>query len=66
MRKRVISTPVKLARIKLGITQAELAERVSVSHNYMAALERAPQGMTDDVVARVAKALGITVAEIKG
>lgn len=66
MKKRVIATPVKLARIKLGITQAELADRVRISRNYMAALERAPEGMTDDVAVRVAKALGITTADIKG
>jgi transcriptional regulator with XRE-family HTH domain len=61
---RAIARRVRLARIKEGLTPAELAERVGVKTSYMITLERGFANPTAKTLHRVATALGIEPAEL--
>jgi transcriptional regulator with XRE-family HTH domain len=63
-RQRVLFTPMKAARLRLGITQAELAERVGLSMTHVSNMERAPGLMLPDVAKRIAAALAVNVDEL--
>ncbi|MDX8410747.1 MAG: helix-turn-helix domain-containing protein [Mariprofundaceae bacterium] len=48
-----ISNPIKAARIKAGITQQQLADRLDVSQAYIAKIERPGHKPTEKMLARV-------------
>jgi transcriptional regulator with XRE-family HTH domain len=54
---------IKELRTGLGISQEALAERASLHWTYISDLERGRQTPTVDVVNRLARALGVTLAE---
>jgi transcriptional regulator with XRE-family HTH domain len=54
---------IKELRRRLGISQEELADRASLHWTYLSDLERGRQSPTVDVVNRLARALGVSLAE---
>ena len=50
---------VRTARIKLGWSQEELAERAGVHRTYIGMIERAEKNATLDSISKIAKALNI-------
>ena len=58
--RKKIGKKVKLARIKLGLTQDELAERLSLSTRYISQIERGISFGTASTIINICKTLGIS------
>jgi transcriptional regulator with XRE-family HTH domain len=58
-----LGTRLKELRTRLGISQEELASRASMHWTYLSDLERGRQTPTLDMLNRVARALGVTLAD---
>jgi transcriptional regulator with XRE-family HTH domain len=58
-----LAARIKELRQRLEISQEELAERAHLHWTYVSDLERGRQSPTIDVVNRLARALGVTLAE---
>jgi transcriptional regulator with XRE-family HTH domain len=54
---------IKALRNRLGISQEELASRAGMHWTYLSDLERGRQTPTLDMLNRVARGLGVTLAE---
>ncbi len=54
---------IRELRRHLGLSQEELADRARLHWTYLSDLERGRQTPTVDVVNRLARALGVTLAE---
>lgn len=52
---------IREERLKLHLTQAQLAEAVDISDTFMGAIERGERGLTLDTLIRLSKRLGVTV-----
>lgn len=52
---------IREERIKLHLTQAQLAEAVDISDTYMGAIERGERCVTLDTLVRIVERLGVTV-----
>lgn len=61
LRKQVAKN-IKAQRVKLGLTQEQLARKARVNVQYVSRLERVPQNLTLDIIEAVAKALEISPA----
>lgn len=48
-------------RIKLNLTQAQLAEAIDISDTYMGAIERGERSLTLDTLVKLVNRLGVTV-----
>jgi transcriptional regulator with XRE-family HTH domain len=48
-------------RLRLHLTQAELAEEIDISNTYMGAIERGERSLTLDTLVRLVNRLGVTV-----
>lgn len=59
-----IGTAIRIARKQQQLTQAELAERIGVSRQWLWRAERGGGGMDLDLVLRAFRALGIEVRVI--
>ncbi|MFR1671568.1 MAG: helix-turn-helix domain-containing protein [Candidatus Gastranaerophilaceae bacterium] len=59
-----IGMKIKLERIKLGISQEELAERAYLNKNTIGLIERGEQSPTVDTVEAIANALGLSLQEM--
>ncbi len=57
---------LRARREALGLSQAELAERVDISANYVGVLERGLKLPTLDKLFALAKALGVPASELLG
>jgi len=62
--KEILARNLKDHRKRLGITQSELAERASLSTQYLGMIEVARNFPTADVLERLAVALGIKSNEL--
>jgi transcriptional regulator with XRE-family HTH domain len=62
--KKVFGMNVRLQRTRLQLTQEELAERVGTDQSYLSQVERARALATIDLIARLAKALGVRPADL--
>ena len=62
--KEILAQNLKKHRKRLGITQPELAERASLSTNYLGMIEVGRNFPTADVLERLAAALGIKSNEL--
>jgi len=62
--KEVLAQNLKENRRRLGITQPELAERASMSTQYLAMIEIARKFPTADILERLATALSINPHEL--
>lgn len=55
---------IRQARLKAGITQEELAEKVRLTREYISLLERGKRMPTIAVFIRLARAVGISPADL--
>lgn len=54
---------VRNERMKLGISQEELASRANVHRTYIGMIERAEKNITLENIEKICKALNLTVSE---
>ncbi len=52
---------IREERIRLNLTQAQLAEDIDISDTYMGAIERGERSLTLDKLVKIVKRLGVTV-----
>lgn len=52
---------IREERLRLHLTQAQLAEAVDISTTYMGAIERGERSLTLDTLVRLVNRLGVTV-----
>ena len=52
---------IREERLRLHLTQAQLAEDVEISDTYMGAIERGERSLTLDTLVRLVNRLGVTV-----
>jgi transcriptional regulator with XRE-family HTH domain len=55
---------IRAERLKAGWTQEQLAEKASMARNYIGNVERAEYKITLEALARIAKALKLTVHDL--
>lgn len=55
---------IKKARKKLGLTQAEVAEKAKIHSNYYARIERGEEKPALDTLDNIAKVLKVKVSEL--
>ena len=55
---------VKIERIKKDLTQEQLAERLSLSQNYVACIERGRQNMSLGKILELSEALNINIVKL--
>lgn len=60
----VFARNVRAARIRLGLSESELAERVQVHRDYVGMIERGQTRVTLRKVERMADALGVDAATL--
>ena len=63
-RKRIIGLNIKAERIRKGITQFELAEKIGISESSMSLVERGLQTPSVFVVYDISKSLDIDINEL--
>jgi transcriptional regulator with XRE-family HTH domain len=61
---KILGEAIRAERIKAGLTQEQLAEKADLARNYIGNIERAEYKITVEVLARIAKALGIRVRDL--
>jgi transcriptional regulator with XRE-family HTH domain len=67
MKKEVLikfGRKVRSERIRLGLSQEELASRTGVHRTYIGMIERAEKNITLGNIARIAHALGVKVRDL--
>ena len=52
---------IREERLRLNLTQAQLAEAIDISDTYMGAIERGERGLTLDTLVRLVNRLGISI-----
>ena len=52
---------IREERLKLKLTQSQLAEAIDISDTYMGAIERGERSLTLDTLVRLVNRLGVTV-----
>lgn len=52
---------IREERVRLNLTQAQLAEAIDISDTYMGAIERGERSLTLDTLVRLVNRLGVTV-----
>lgn len=62
--RQLVGTNVRRCRTKIGITQAELAQRLGVDRAYVSGLELGKRNPTVLTLREVAEALGVSVARL--
>ena len=55
---------VREERLKLGISQEDLADRAGVHRTYIGMVERAEKNITLSNIEKIAKALGLNIEDI--
>ncbi len=61
---RTVGKNVYKYRVKLGLTQEELAERVGFHNTYVGMIERAERKISIVAAAKLADALGVTLNDL--
>jgi transcriptional regulator with XRE-family HTH domain len=61
--RSALGSRIKELRRRLGVSQEELASRAGMHATYLSDLERGQQTPTLDMLNRVARGLGVTLAE---
>ena len=61
-----LAAPTALAfwRAKRGLTQAELASKVGITSAHVAAIAKGRRGMSVDICAKLARALGVRMEDL--
>ncbi len=52
---------IREERLKLNLTQVQLAEAINISDSYMGAIERGERSLTLDTLMRLVNRLGVTI-----
>lgn len=52
---------IREERLRLNLTQAQLAEAIDISDTYMGAIERGERSLTLDTLVRLVNRLGVTI-----
>lgn len=52
---------IREERLKLNLTQEQLAEDIDISNSYMGQIERGERSLTLDTLIRLVKKLGVTI-----
>jgi transcriptional regulator with XRE-family HTH domain len=60
----VLALNLRRLRADQGLSQEDLADRADIDRTYISSLERSVYAAGIDVVDRLAKALGVTVADL--
>lgn len=60
----ILAHNLKRLRTDRGMSQEDLADRADIDRTYISSLERSVYAAGVDVVDRLAKALGVTAAEL--
>ena len=61
---KILGEAIRAERIKSGLSQEQLAEKADLSRNYIGNAERAEYKITVETLARIARALGLTVHDL--
>ena len=61
MNYKRLGNRIREERLRLHLTQAQLAEDVDISDTYMGAIERGERSLTLDTLVRLVNRLGVTV-----
>ncbi len=67
MKKQILvdfGNKVRKERMKLGLSQEDLAERAGVHRTYIGMIERAEKNATLESIEKIAKALGVNKSEL--
>ncbi len=62
--RHVLAQNLKRLRQERGLSQEDLADRADIDRTYISSLERSVYAAGIDVVDRLAKALGVTAADL--
>lgn len=62
--REILATNLRLARQRLGMSQEDLASAAEIDRTYVSGIERGVRNPTISVLARFAKALRSTSAEL--
>lgn len=60
----ILADNIRRARTQAGFSQEKLAEKANLSRNYIGNVERAEYKITVEALARVAKALKLTIHDL--
>ncbi len=61
---RRLGNRIRTLRNRAGVTQARLAERIDISHEFMSRLERGLKAPSLDTAERISVALGVAMPEL--
>ena len=61
---KTIAKRVKIARVQYDLSQADLAERASLTRNKISAIERSAELLKLYEINRVARAVGVELADL--
>lgn len=61
---KILGETIRAERKKAGLTQERLAEKADLARNYIGNVERAEYQITVETLARIAKALNLTVHDL--
>lgn len=64
MKQPLVSEALKLVRLYWGFSQAELAERLSISQSMISDIERGTKSVSLDILERYSKKLGIRMSQL--
>jgi transcriptional regulator with XRE-family HTH domain len=62
--RKVFGQNARAARVKAGLTQAQLAERTGLTQQYVSLVEAGHQNITIDTMAALARAVGRDVSAL--
>jgi transcriptional regulator with XRE-family HTH domain len=62
--RELVSKNIKLLRLKAGLSQSQLADRVDKSVRYISALENQAQNVTLETLQALADGLGVSVRDL--
>jgi transcriptional regulator with XRE-family HTH domain len=62
--RKVFGQNMQAARIKAGLTQAQLAERTGLTQQYVSLVEAGRQNITIDTMAAIARVIGRDVSAL--
>ncbi|MEM9783404.1 MAG: short-chain fatty acyl-CoA regulator family protein [Pseudomonadota bacterium] len=66
MAQGIVGARIRARRQQMGLTQAELARRIGISHSYLNLIERNKRGIGGKLLNSVAEQLGITREDLDG
>ena len=61
---KLLGNRVREVRVRAGLTQAQLADRIDISHEFLSRLERGIKTPSLETAGRIAVALGVAMPEL--